>query len=95
MLLAAFLRRYSLCSIVRQRSRRSDAHQQRLGVQGLVELELLALWSAVELEEPACVLEVLESAWGLHDPVERDVLGCDDSSRLGTSLPRRVWLLII
>jgi len=46
------------------------AEQQRLGVQGFVELELVAFFSATDVEGPTCVLEVLASARGLHNAVE-------------------------
>src|ERR671911_349520 len=53
------------------------SQQQRLGVQGLVELEPVALLSAIDLEGPSGVLEVLASARRLDDAVQRDVLGRD------------------
>jgi hypothetical protein len=44
--------------------------QQSFGVAGLVELELVALLPAIDLEGPTCVLKVLAAARGLHDTVE-------------------------
>ena len=57
------------------------ADQQRRGAERLVELVLLAILAAVELEGPVAVLEVL-AAGGLHHAVERDELGHDDPSHL-------------
>ena len=48
----------------------------------LVELELVALLAAIDLEAPASVLEVLASTRGLHDTVQRHELGYDDPSHL-------------
>jgi hypothetical protein len=62
--------------------------EQGVGLERLVELELLALRPAVDLERPAAVLEVLAAARRLHDPVQRNELGYDDPSHLG--LPRVV-----
>src|SRR5260221_14232261 len=58
------------------------AEQQRLGVEGLVELELVALFSTADVEGPTCVPEALASARGLHNAVERDEFGYHDSSHL-------------
>src|SRR4029450_2854505 len=57
--------------------------QQRLGGESLVELELVAVLAARELEAPTPVLESFGPARVLHDPVERDELGYDDSSHRG------------
>ena len=48
----------------------------------LVELELVALLAAIDLEAPASVLVVLASARRLDDAVQRDELGYDDPSHL-------------
>jgi hypothetical protein len=54
------------------------AEQQRVRGHRLVELELVPLVAASDLEGPAAVLEVLRPARILHDPVERDELGHND-----------------
>src|SRR5207244_4207711 len=56
------------------------AEQQCLGLERLVELELVAVLAAVELEAPASVPEVLCSAGVLDHAVQRDELGHDDPS---------------
>src|SRR5207253_10937563 len=61
--------------------------QQGLGRRGLVELEFVALISAVELEAPACVLETLASARGRDDPVQRNELGYHDLSHVSPPSP--------
>ena len=63
------------------------AEQQRVGAHRLVDLELVALVAAVDLEAPAFVLEALASAGCLDDAVERDELGYHDSSH-GSSCRR-------
>jgi hypothetical protein len=61
-----------------------DASQQeRVRRECLVQLELVALVAAADLEAPASVLEVLGSAWILDDTVQRNELGYDDPSHLG------------
>jgi hypothetical protein len=61
---------------------RDAAQQQRLGRERFVELELVALVSAVDLEGPTSVLEALGSARVFHDTVERHELRYDDPSHL-------------
>src|SRR5918998_6806172 len=71
------------------------SQQQRLGVQGLVELELLELLPAFGLEGPARVPEVLASAWRLDDTVQRNVLGCDYLSHLDPPQIPQISLIVI
>jgi hypothetical protein len=54
------------------------AEQQRGGVHRLVELELVAVLAALELERPTAVLVVLGAARVLDDAVDRDELGDHD-----------------
>src|SRR6266436_1719114 len=61
------------------------AEEERLRLEGFVDLELIALVPAIDLERPAGVLELLASSRGLDDSIERDELGCDDLSH-GTPL---------
>src|SRR6266508_3973781 len=53
------------------------AEQQRGGAHRLVQLELVALLTTVDLEGPPTVLVVLPATRCLDDPVERDELGHD------------------
>src|SRR5437016_651099 len=59
--------------------------QQGVGVEGLVELELVALLPPIELEAPASVPEVLGPARVLHHAVERDELGHHDPRHASSS----------
>src|SRR6266540_4542828 len=61
--------------------------QQGRRVKGLVELELVALVTAGDLERPPSVPEVLGSARILHYAVQRDELGYDD--------PPHLYLLLV
>src|SRR5215510_10686456 len=54
------------------------SQQKRLGVEGLIQLELVAGLATIELEGPTAVLVVLSSTRVLHDAVERDEFGYDD-----------------
>ena len=64
---------------------RHPAEQHRVGLHHLVELELVALVAALELERPAAVREVLGSARILHHAVERHELRYNDASHVDPS----------
>src|SRR5215216_510805 len=70
---------------VREALVRNAPDQQRIGLACLVELELVAILSAVEVEAPSRVLELLPPR-RLHDAVQRDELGYDDPSHLDPPL---------
>src|SRR4051794_660865 len=63
------------------------AEQQRLRLVQLVDLELVALVAAVDLEGPAAVLVVLGAARILHHAVERHELRHHDPAHLDHSFP--------
>src|SRR5262249_3138951 len=64
------------------------AEQVRIRVQDLVELELVAVLAAIEVERPTLVLELLTSR-GLHYPVYGHEFGDNEPSHPSSSLSRR------
>jgi hypothetical protein len=60
------------------------AQQQGLRAEGLLELVVLALLSAIDLDRPTCVLETSDSARVLDDSVERNKLGYHDLAHFGS-----------
>src|SRR5437868_13212016 len=60
------------------------AEEERVRLEGFVDLELVAFVPAIDLERPAGVLEFLASSRRFDDPIERYELGCNDPSH-GTS----------
>jgi hypothetical protein len=63
---------------------RDPAQQQGLRAEGLLELVVLALLSAIDLDRPTCVLETSDSARVLDDSVERNKLGYHDLAHFGS-----------
>src|SRR6201995_840692 len=57
-----------------------STQEERLGIEHLVVLELVALLPALNLEHPAPVLEILRSARILHHAIQRNELGDNDPS---------------
>src|SRR3954447_8320636 len=66
----------------------APAEQQGVGLPRLVELELVAVVTTVELEGPAGVLEVRLASGRLHHAVERYELRHDDPCRHGSASSR-------